>query len=102
MRFIVVLIFLLLVAGAGAYITRPSEGLHRGVATALMTQGKAERPAATTGHYEFDDYYLVTFSAMSSGDRQLLQCWGAFKRFLCVGPAGGPQAAAPAAATPPA
>ena len=68
MRFIVVLIFLLLVAGAGAYITRPSEGLHRGVATALMTQGKAERPAATTGHYEFDDYYLVTFSAMSSGD----------------------------------
>ena len=101
MRFIAVLVFLLLVAGAGAYVTRPGEGWHRGVASELMKQGKAERPDATAGHYEFDDYFLVTFSAMSSGERQLLQCWGAFSRFLCVGPAGGPKTpAAPAIPSP--
>src|SRR5689334_5360208 len=93
MRFIAVLLFLLAVGGAGAYVTRPSEGLHRGVATELMKQGKAERPASSAGRYEFDDFYVVTFSAMSSGERQLLQCWGAFSRFLCIGPAGGPEAA---------
>jgi hypothetical protein len=94
MRFFGVLIFLLLVAGVGAYMTRPSEGLHRGVASALMQQGRAERPDAVSGRYAFEDFYLVTFSAMSAGDRQLLQCWGAFTRFLCVGPAGGPKAPA--------
>jgi hypothetical protein len=101
MRFIAV-VFLLLVASAGAYITRPTQGLHRGVATELMKQGKAERPDKTSGRYEFEDYYVVTFSAMSAGDRQLLQCWGAFTRFLCVGPAGGPQAPDPASVPAPA
>lgn len=88
MRFVGVLIFLLLAVSAGAYVTRPNQGLHRGVATELMKQGKAERPDKATGAYEFDDFYVVTFSAMSAGDRQLLQCWGAFTRFLCIGPAG--------------
>ncbi len=100
MRFFGVLIFLVLVMAAGAYITRPNQGLHRGVATELMKQGKAERPDARSGHYEFDDFYVVTFSAMSTGDRQLLQCWGAFTRFMCIGPAGGPQAPASPAPAP--
>lgn len=98
MRTIVVLLFLLLIAGAGAYITRPSEGLHRGVASELMKQGKVERPDAATGRYEFDDFYVVTLSRMSTGDRDVLQCWGLFTRFLCVGPASGPQP--PIVATP--
>ena len=51
MRFFGVLIFLVLVMAAGAYITRPNQGLHRGVATELMKQGKAERPDARSGHY---------------------------------------------------
>jgi hypothetical protein len=87
MRGFLVLLVLLGALGAAGYYTRPGQGMHRGVATALMTQGKVERPAANTGHYEFDDYYVVTFSAMSSGDKQLLQCWGLFTRFLCIGPA---------------
>jgi len=91
MRTVVVLLFLLLVAGAGAYMTRPGEGLHRGVASTLMSQGKVERPDQATGHYAFDDFYVATLSRMSTGDRDVLQCWGMFKRFLCVGPAGGPQ-----------
>lgn len=100
MRTIVMFLFLLLIAGAGAYVTRPGEGLHRGVATELMKQGKVERPDQTTGRYEFDDFYVVTLSRMSSGDRDILQCWGLFTRFLCVGPAGGPQS--PIVAAPPA
>ena len=98
MRTFVVLVFLLALAGAGAYMTRPTEGLHRGVASELMKQGKAERPDKATGHYEFDDFYVVTLSRMSTGDRDVLQCWGVFTRFLCIGPAGGPQP--PIVATP--
>jgi hypothetical protein len=86
---IVVLVFLLLVAAAGAYVTRPGEGLHRGIASALMKQGSVERPDQATGRYAFEDFYVVTLSRMSTGDRDVLQCWGAFTRFLCVGPAGG-------------
>lgn len=88
---IVMFLFLLLIAGAGAYITRPVEGLHRGVASELMKQGKVERPDQAMGRYEFDDFYVLTLSRMSSGDRDVLQCWGLFTRFLCVGPAGGRQ-----------
>lgn len=90
MRTIVVLLFLLLIGAAGAYITRPQEGLHRGVASELMRQGKVERPDEATGRYDFEDFYIVTLSRMSAGDRDVLQCWGMFTRFLCVGPAGGP------------
>ena len=97
---VIMFLFLLLIAGAGVYITRPGEGLHRGVASELMKQGKVERPDQATGRYEFDDFYVVTLSRMSSGDRDVLQCWGLFTRFLCVGPAGGPQP--PIVAPPPA
>lgn len=87
MRTIVVLLFLLALTGFGAYITRPAEGLHRGVAVELMREGKVLPPDQTTGRYAFDDFYVVTRSVMRSGDAELLQCWGAFTRFLCLGPA---------------
>lgn len=98
MRTIGVLLFLLLIAGAGAYVTRPGEGMHRGVASELMKRDMVERPDKATGRYAFDDFYVVTLSRMSTGDRDVLQCWGIFTRFLCVGPAGGPQP--PMVATP--
>jgi hypothetical protein len=79
---------LLVAIGAGGYVTKPSEGLHRGVATVLMQQDKVARPDPATGRYEFDDFYVATLSRMSSGGNDVLQCWGAFTRFLCVGPAG--------------
>ncbi|MDP3493375.1 MAG: hypothetical protein Q8R82_09680 [Hyphomonadaceae bacterium] len=92
MRTFVVLVFLLGLAGAGAYMTRPVQGLHRGVASELMKQGKVERPDEATGRYLFDDFYVVTLSRMSSGGGDVLQCWGAFTRFLCVGPASAASA----------
>ena len=98
MRTFFVLVFLLAIASAGAYMTRSTQGLHRGVASELMKQGKVERPDQATGRYEFDDFYVVTLSRMSAGDRDVLQCWGFFTRFLCVGPAGGPKP--PVVATP--
>lgn len=97
MRGFLVLLILLAAIGAGGYFTRPTQGLHRGVATELMKQGKVQRPGAATGSYAFDDFYVVTLSRMSSGDRDVLQCWGLFTRFLCVGPADAAQAAAPPA-----
>lgn len=95
MRVFLVLLVLLGLVAAGAYATRPNQGFHRGLASKLMEQGTVARPEAATGRYAFDDFILATRSTMMSGDRQVLQCWGAFTRFLCTGPA--PQAAAPAA-----
>ena len=87
MRGFLFLVFLLAAAGAGGYYTKPGEGLHRGVASVLMQQGKVARPDPATGRYAFDDFYVATLSRMSSGGNDVLQCWGAFTRFLCVGPA---------------
>jgi hypothetical protein len=87
MRVVIVLVFLFAVAAVAAYMTRPGQGLHRGVAVALMDEGKVSRPDAVTGRYAFDDFYLVTRSTMTTGEGKLLECWGIYSRFLCTGPA---------------
>jgi hypothetical protein len=92
MRAFLAFLVLLAAIGAGGYFTRPSHGLHRGVATELMTEGKVARPDAASGRYQFDDFYVATRSVMTSSDHQLLQCWGAFTRFLCLGPAQATEA----------
>ena len=93
MRGFLILVVILGLVAAGGYFTRPAQGLHRGVASVLMAQGVAARPDAATGKYAFDDFYVVTRSTMTSGDNELLQCWGAFTRFMCTGPA--PQVSTP-------
>lgn len=100
MRVAIVLVFLLLLGLGGAYITRPGEGLHRGVAVALMGQGKVTAPAEATGAYAFEDFYVVTRSTMRDGDSGLLQCWGVYSRFLCTGPAPAQVQPAPAGPAP--
>jgi hypothetical protein len=86
MRVTLVLILLLAVAAVAAYMTRPGQGLHRGVAVALMVDGAVARPEAG-GRYAFEDFYVVTRSTMTSGDGKVLECWGVYTRFLCLGPA---------------
>ncbi len=86
MRAFLVLLVLVGLAAAAGYFTRPSQGVHRGVATALMTQGRVARPDAT-GRYAFDDFYVVTRSTIQADGRDVLQCWGVFTRFLCTGDA---------------
>lgn len=86
MRVTMFLIFLLVVAAVAAYMTRPGQGLHRGVAVALMEEGAVTAPDAA-GRYAFDDFYVVTRSTMMSGEGKLLECWGAYTRFFCMGPA---------------
>jgi len=88
----VAMVFLLVIAGVAAYMTRPGQGLHRGVAVALMQEGAVAAPDAA-GRYAFDDFYVVTRSTMMSGEGKLLECWGAYTRFLCLGPAAPTQAA---------
>lgn len=89
--FLVLLVILGLIA-AGAYVTRPNQGFHRGLASKLMEQGTVARPENLPGNYAFDDFIVATRSTMitgdtTTGDRQLLQCWGVFTRFLCTRPA---------------
>jgi hypothetical protein len=95
MRGFLFLLILLTAAGAGGYLTKPSEGMHRGVASMLMQTGKVPRPDAATGRYEFSDFHVATLSRMSSGGADILQCWGAFTRFMCIGPADAAQPPAP-------
>lgn len=85
MRGFLVLLVLLGLAGAGAWYTRPSHGLHRGVATVLMAEGRVARPDQVAGAWAFDDFIVATRSTMTSNDRELLECWGFFTRFLCTG-----------------
>jgi len=91
MRVAIVLVFLFAIAAVAAYVTRPGQGMHRGVAVVLMDEGAVARPDTATGRYAFDDFYLVTRSTMTTGGGKLLECWGVYSRFLCTG------AAAPAA-----
>lgn len=85
MRGFLVLLVILGLAGAGAWYTRPSHGLHRGVATTLMAEGRIARPDSVPGGWAFDDFVVATRSTMRDGDRELMQCWGFFTRFLCTG-----------------
>ena len=87
MRVVIVLFLLLAIAGVAAYMTRPDQGLHRGVAVALMEEGKVDAPDSATGKYAFDDFYVVTRSTMTSDAGKLLECWGVYSRFFCLGPA---------------
>jgi hypothetical protein len=94
MRGFLVLLVILGLAAAAAYATRPNQGYHRGVASSMMEQGIVARPENAPGNYAFEDFIVLTRSTMKTGDRQLLQCWGAFTRLVCTGPA--PQVAEPA------
>lgn len=84
MRVAIVLVFLLVVAGIAAYMTRPAQEWHRGIAVALMEEGAVKAPDAS-GAYAFDDFYVVTRSTMTSGEGKLLECWGVYTRFFCTG-----------------
>lgn len=85
MRGFLVLLVLAGLVGAGAWYTRPSHGVHRGVASSLMAEGRVARPEQAPGAWAFDDFFLVTHSTMTSDDREVLECWGFFTRFLCTG-----------------
>ena len=85
MRGFLVLLVMLGLLGAGAWYTRPGHGLHRGVASVLMADGRLARPQHAPGAWAFDDFVVATRSAMRSGERELMQCWGFFTRFLCTG-----------------
>ena len=103
MRGFLVLVVILGLIAAGAYVTRPNQGFHRGLASKLMEEGTVARPDVASGRYAFDDFIVATRSTMTTGDtgagsvttgnRQLLQCWGVFTRFICTGPT--PQVSAP-------
>jgi hypothetical protein len=96
MRITIILVFLFAIAAGAAYMTRPGQGLHRGVASTLMAQGSVVRPVETTGVYAFDDFMVATRSTMRTGQRDVLQCWGFYARFLCFG--AGAQVTPPDAA----
>jgi|LakMenEpi03Aug12_release.lakeMendotaPanAssembly.Ray.scaffolds.fasta_scaffold181349_2 hypothetical protein len=94
MRLMAVSLFLVFLAAMAAYMTRPGEAQHRGVARALSETGRMV-PADPDGERLFDDFLVLTRSRIIAGGRVQLDCWGAYTRFLCMGEPGS--APAPAA-----
>lgn len=82
MRIFLVLVVLL---ALGAYLSKPGIAMHQKVAAELFAQGKAAAgPEPRTNAFE-DMYVLSKYTALSN-KRPMLECWGAFTRFLCVRP----------------
>lgn len=85
MKFIV---FVLCVAviGVAAYVLRPTQDAHRArVAELLHLQGLP--PAPPTGRLEtYRDLYVTTGYELRANDRVIMQCWGAFRQFVCFEP----------------
>jgi len=88
-----VFLFLVVVAFATAFFTKPGQGLHQGVATELIKEGKVGTVDASTRATAFGDFFFVTKSETWLNDKRMIQCWGAFTRFLCFGPPEADKAA---------
>ena len=83
-----VFLVLLVAAVTGALFTKPDIEAHRKVATALFMKGiAAGGEGARTD--DFQDMFVVSKYTAAAGGRTLLECWGAFTRFLCTEPDAG-------------
>lgn len=90
------LLLLIVAAAIGGFFTRPNADAHARTAAVLFSKSMADPRGAPieARASKVEDFYVVTHSVTSAGDQELLECWGAFTRFLCLQP-NAPAAAAP-------
>lgn len=84
------LLAVIVAAGAGAYFTRPSEAALQEGANAVLrdpqniTEGLQGLGATLAGDRAFEDYYVATkYSALLDG-APVVECWGAFTKVSCT------------------
>jgi hypothetical protein len=80
-----VFLLLLLAAAIAALFTKPDVEAHRKVAATLFMKGMAvSAEGARTD--DFEDMFVVSKYTTETDGKMLLECWGAFTRFLCIQP----------------
>lgn len=100
------LLLLLVLAGVAGYFTKPTEAQHRDAVSATL-QDLQDAAASNldlgamvqtelaqlSQDGTYTDYYVASRYTVSSGDRALADCWGAFTQVRCT-PAVADMAAA--------
>jgi hypothetical protein len=93
------LLVLVLVAalGAGGFMSKPDQAAHKANADKVL-QDRRARDGEDLGDViggliegasrtdSFDDMVVATKYTAKSGDKVLLECWGAFTQFFCSNP----------------
>jgi hypothetical protein len=103
-----VLLLLLVLAGAAAYFTKPTEAQHRQAVDATLQQIQETAAsnldlgailqsgvAQITQDGAYTDYYLASHYVMQVNDRPVAECWGAFGQVRCMPKIGADAEPAP-------
>jgi hypothetical protein len=88
------LLMLVLIAalGAGGYFSRPDQAAQKANADKVLSEGRKEGGIGDLigGIFQdanrkdsFDDMFVATKYTAKSGDKVILECWGAFTQFMC-------------------
>ena len=80
-----IFLVLLLAAAVAALFTKPDVEAHRNVAAALFAKGMAVGAEGTRTD-NFEDMFVVSKYTTQADGKAVLECWGAFTRFLCIQP----------------
>jgi hypothetical protein len=84
MRF---LLLLIVVGGVAGYFTRPDAAAHWNTVAVLIRDHDIDGGKESARKGVFTDYYVTTKYTFSVDGKLRAECWGAFTRFLCLGPA---------------
>lgn len=95
MRSLLVLV-LLAALGAGAFLSKPPIDAHRANAEKVLAEQSRASGGDDIGDLigavlgqrkdNFEDLIVATKYTVIRGDRNLLECWGAFSQFVCSSP----------------
>ena len=93
------LLLIIVVAMGAGFLTRPTAERHQQIVETLTAKGLAPAaPEGTARELLVDDFYVFTHSRVmaraNADETKLLECWGAYTRFLCTRPAGADTLAA--------
>ena len=84
MRF---LLLLLIVAGVAGYFTRPDANAHWGTVANLIRDGDVDGGQLSERKGRYENFYVASRYTFLVDGKERAECWGAFTRFLCLGPA---------------
>ncbi|HVZ99278.1 MAG TPA: hypothetical protein VG841_03065 [Caulobacterales bacterium] len=91
------LLLLIVMAGVGAYFTKPDRAAHERAAEAALRQARDAAASAfdiggvlnlgvagLAGEGRYEDFYLASKYTLRVEGRDVMQCWGAFAQVRCM------------------
>jgi hypothetical protein len=85
-----VFLLLLVALAIGAFFTKPELDDHQKVAAILFMKGMATGGVPQRVD-EMQNWYVASKFTTSVDGKPILECWGAFTRFLCLQPTSDQQ-----------